>query len=63
MSLSKLLHFLCAQHISDIKTPDKTYYKTHHATHKHEQKKEMGNIHIHFPTNMQRPKHIQKLVV
>ena len=32
----------------------------HHATHKHEQKQEMDNIHIHFPTNTQGHKHIQK---
>ena len=42
------------------KTPDKTQDKTHHTTHKHERKQEMGNIHIHFPTNTQGHKHIQK---
>jgi len=42
------------------KTSDKTKYKANHTAHKYEQKQEVGNIHLHFPTNTQGHKHIQK---
>jgi hypothetical protein len=42
------------------KTPDKTKDKTHHTTHKHEQKQEVGSIHVHFSTNTESHKAYSK---
>ena len=47
---------------NNAKTKTPVKYKTKHTTvHTSMNKKqEMGNIHIHFPTNTQGEKHIQK---
>jgi len=46
--------------ITKTKTTDKAKVKTHSTTHKHEQKRKMGNIHLYFPARTQDYEPIQK---